>query len=57
MSSNRQVTTEGFPEVLGDQLYERIRSLSGGQNSGYRKKFEYGLPPEACAGGNIPSSQ
>ncbi len=46
---NRQLISEGFPEILGDQLYEHIRSTAGRDRT-YRRQFEQGLDPDACSG-------
>jgi hypothetical protein len=44
---NRLLITEGFPEILGDQLYEHIREIAE-KDTTYRKRFEPGLPAGAC---------
>lgn len=55
MHKNRQLINEGFTEILGDQLYNHIRSGSNADPI-FRRKFEAGLSPFACALVSIPSS-
>ena len=47
LHKNRQLIREGFPEVLGDQLYDDIRATAQ-RDPRYRRQFEGGLPPGAC---------
>lgn len=48
--NGRGVLTEGFPEVLGHQLYEDIRN-----DSAMKKRMESGLPSTPCA--SVPPSK
>ncbi|MGH3510781.1 MAG: DUF4157 domain-containing protein [Candidatus Dormibacteria bacterium] len=50
LSRDRQVIREGFTEILGDQLYERIRADAEGRPA-VRRQFEQGLPEAACTEG------
>jgi hypothetical protein len=45
---DRQLIREGFSEILGDQLYEHIRTTAG-KDPAYRRQFEQGLDPDACS--------
>ena len=49
LSHGRQLISEGFPEILGDQLYEDIRQRADGDAT-FRRRFEGGLPAAACGG-------
>lgn len=55
LHKNRQIIREGFTEILGDQLYNEVRSKANAQ-AGYRQRFEVGLAPGACALATIPQS-
>lgn len=47
MSKGRKLIAEGFPDVLGNQLYSEIFKKATGSKA-YRSKFEAGLSPHAC---------
>lgn len=49
LSHGRQLMIEGFPEILGDQLYGTIRQQASGEVA-FRRRFEGGLPGTACTG-------
>src|SRR5581483_12203008 len=51
----RQIMSEGFTEVLGDQLYDHIAGKAA-HDQKLRDKLQAGLSPGACIGEPIPSS-
>jgi hypothetical protein len=53
-SQDRELIEEGFPEILGDQLYEQIRTKAA--DAKYRAGFEGGLSAGACTGVAVPAS-
>ncbi|MEO1050806.1 MAG: DUF4157 domain-containing protein [Bacteroidota bacterium] len=53
--AGRKILSEGFTEILGNQLYDDIRQRASG-NANYRSTFEVGLSPNACNGVSIPPS-
>ncbi|UYQ93542.1 DUF4157 domain-containing protein [Chitinophaga horti] len=56
INNGRQIITEGFPEILGDQLFEHIRA-SANRSTAYRQRFEGGMATGACIGVSIPAAQ
>ena len=53
MNRGRRIITEGFTEVLGDQLYTSIRGRALA-NAAFRAMFEGGLTAGVCSGVTIP---
>jgi len=53
-ANGRELIKEGFPEVLGDELYDHIRSRAT-YDQKFRDQFEIGIP-HACTFEDIPES-
>jgi hypothetical protein len=53
-ANDRALIKEGFPEVLGDELYDHIRSRAT-YDQKFREQFEIGIP-HACTFDEIPES-
>ena len=54
MNKGRRIITEGFTEILGDQLFAVIRKKAN-KSTKYRAQFEQGLSPNACKKVSIPA--
>lgn len=56
LSNGRRIITEGFTEILGDELFEEIRGRAT-NNPVYRAQFEGGINAAACRNTPIPASR
>lgn len=56
LSNGRRIITEGFTEILGDELFEEIRKRAS-KNPAYRAQFEGGVTAGSCTNTPIPASK